>query len=296
MKINPKLKEKANRNNKDFPFYVYKICAKEGENVFLPHWHTEFEIILADCTGIAKLDTLCINFRAGDVLFVNKEVLHSIEALSEGSVTAIVFDFKFLDFNSNDICQKEIMENLKSKALVFPQIIYNTDKCYDKVYSNIHDMVILTGSEIQGKELKIKTLLYDLIFSFYSENRFIESSNIFLSKNEHTQVEYVKLAQSFMESNFDEQITLSDIAGYVNISKFYLIKLFKQYLDFTPSQYLKIIRLESSKELLIAGKSVSEVAMMSGFNNISYYVRAFKEQYKITPNDYKKNERRKYGK
>lgn len=156
MNINLKQLEKAERKNKHFPLYLYPLPCTGGKSVFLSHWHTEFEIISANCEGTAEFDNTQIRFSPGDLLFVNKEVLHRVDADSDGMITAVVFDFPFLDFRASDICQIEFIEKLKSKNLIFPQIIRKKDSCYSKLYEIISGYYILFSQQYPWKGAKNK--------------------------------------------------------------------------------------------------------------------------------------------
>ncbi|WP_337399091.1 AraC family transcriptional regulator [Congzhengia sp.] len=289
MNINLKQLEKAERKNKHFPLYLYPLPCTGGKSVFLSHWHTEFEIISANCEGTAEFDNTQIRFSPGDLLFVNKEVLHRVDADSDGMITAVVFDFPFLDFRASDICQIEFIEKLKSKNLIFPQIIRKKDSCYSKLYEIISGIIFYFHSNIPGKELKIKSLFYDLIFVCFSENVLTIPPKPISPSVKDTQMEYIKAALLFIETGYSRQISLSDIAAHVNLSKFHFIKLFKEFTDTTPVEFLKNVRLENSKPLLLSGLSVTETALRCGFHSIGYYIRSFKEQFGVTPKEFQKN-------
>ena len=285
--------EKANRNNKHFPLYLYPLRAYSGKSVFLPHWHTEYEIIIADCKGLAEFDNMQIHFFPGELLFVNQEVLHRVDAYSDGTITAIVFDLSLLSFPANDICQIEILEKMKAKKLLFPQIIQKGDCYYSALHENISDIIAYFYSDIPMKELKIKALFYDLIFNCYSENIFTVPHQARLSHTEHMQMESIKSALYFIETNYHKHITLTDMAEHVHLSKFYFIKLFQEFTDTTPALFLKNVRLENSKACLLSGLSVTETALLCGFQNISYYIRSFKNQFGMTPKEFQKNPKQK---
>jgi two-component system response regulator YesN len=69
----------------------------------------------------------------------------------------------------------------------------------------------------------------------------------------------------------------------VGVSKNYLTSFFKQELGINFSNYINMLRLEKSKELLInTDKKVYEIAEEVGFDNAYYFCKVFKESEKIT--------------
>lgn len=96
----------------------------------------------------------------------------------------------------------------------------------------------------------------------------------------------VMLAMSFIESNFAEKISLNDIALEACLSKYHLIRMFKEVNGMTPHQYLTLVRVQRAKQLLHKDRSVSEVCAMVGFESISSFSLLFKKQAGVSPSIY----------
>ncbi|MGI6029933.1 MAG: AraC family transcriptional regulator [Eubacteriales bacterium] len=75
------------------------------------------------------------------------------------------------------------------------------------------------------------------------------------------------------------------------LSKEHICRSFQRYLKTTPSRYVNDIRLNYAANLLsYSDKSVIDICFDSGFNNISYFNRLFKEKYGCTPRSYRKSQ------
>lgn len=99
---------------------------------------------------------------------------------------------------------------------------------------------------------------------------------------------YVKKAIDYLDACYDHPITLTAMASYLNISKYYLCSLFKKATNKTFSQYLNEIRIEKSKELLLKEQlSILDVALAVGFNNQNYYNIMFKKIMHHTPVEFR---------
>ncbi|GIQ63182.1 hypothetical protein PACILC2_17500 [Paenibacillus cisolokensis] len=81
-----------------------------------------------------------------------------------------------------------------------------------------------------------------------------------------------------MQQHYDENISLSQLADYLQINKSYLSLLFKQEIGVNFTSYLNNIRIEKAKELLLhTNYKAYEIAKMVGFDNPYYFSKVFKE-------------------
>ena len=90
--------------------------------------------------------------------------------------------------------------------------------------------------------------------------------------------------------NYQMNITAGDIATYTNVGERYLRKLFSQYLNLSPVDYLNQIRINKAIELLRNTEmSIKEVCFACGFQSPQYFSRLFKQQMGITPREVTKS-------
>ena len=96
----------------------------------------------------------------------------------------------------------------------------------------------------------------------------------------------------YIQANYHKDITLADVAKQNYVSERYITKLFSKYFDLSFGQYLTKLRLEGARDLLLrTGKSVDEVARDVGYSNGSYFSKAFKKYYNMTPNSLRRDGR-----
>lgn len=94
----------------------------------------------------------------------------------------------------------------------------------------------------------------------------IMSLKALLYAKEYIITQEVKSKQ-YTDHYFTENISLADISAKAFISKFYFIRLFKQYYGCTPHQYLLQKRIAYAKQLLKEGHDVKTVCMLGGFDS-----------------------------
>ena len=120
-------------------------------------------------------------------------------------------------------------------------------------------------------------LLSGLAYSLFAE--FFEDS-----KRRADSLEEVKL---FIERGFDNPITLQSLADMASMSVSGLCHTFKARYGLGVISYLLDVRLGCAARLLSMNPSLSvkEAALSSGFNDVSYFCRAFKRKYGKTPSE-----------
>lgn len=87
----------------------------------------------------------------------------------------------------------------------------------------------------------------------------------------------------FINDNLTRELPLDYIADHFFISKFYLSRVFKRYMNVTPHSYVTQRRLAMAKHLLYDGLPPTEVYRRCGYTDYSSFYRAFREQYGISP-------------
>ena len=91
-------------------------------------------------------------------------------------------------------------------------------------------------------------------------------------------------------SNFKEQITLENTAELIGISPGYLSREFNKTVGIGFKDFLVDLRLKHSTQLILySNESITDIAYYCGFNSTSYFLRAFKKKYGVSPLVYRKN-------
>lgn len=94
--------------------------------------------------------------------------------------------------------------------------------------------------------------------------------------------------KNYIETNYEENLNLALLSHLQYISKYHLIRLFKQYYGVTPRQFLIDKRIEKSKELLKNGTSVTETCFAVGFNSLGSFSTLFKTKTGKSPTEFQK--------
>lgn len=93
---------------------------------------------------------------------------------------------------------------------------------------------------------------------------------------------------AYIESNFNQEISLSDLSDLLNLSVPYLSKFIRDNFGMTFSRYVSILRLKyAGSRLISTNYSVTRIAMDSGFSNMKAFNQAFIRQYGVTPSEFR---------
>ncbi len=108
-----------------------------------------------------------------------------------------------------------------------------------------------------------------------------------LDLNEN-QLGRIKVVYGHVMKNFKEEVSIKEIADKLNISEAAFYKFIKKQTKKTYTQIINEFRINhASKLLMTSDKPISQICFESGYNNISYFNRKFKEVLKQTPLDFK---------
>lgn len=104
-----------------------------------------------------------------------------------------------------------------------------------------------------------------------------------MNKNEFYKANINRVVD-YIQANLSENLSLKQLSNVACYSKFHLNRIFSAYMGESVYQYIKRLRLEKSAELLLGNSNVSvtEVALMCGFENSSSFAKSFKKHFKMT--------------
>lgn len=99
----------------------------------------------------------------------------------------------------------------------------------------------------------------------------------------------IEQAVSYMQAHMKEPVTLDEIARVTGYNKQYFSRHFKKYMGTPPHRYFLSMRIQFAKRLLLTTHdSVERIAYQCGFDNVSNFIRTFKQQVGMTPTVFRK--------
>ena len=99
--------------------------------------------------------------------------------------------------------------------------------------------------------------------------------------------------KDYIDSCFNEDITLDNLSKIALMSPFHLLRQFKKNYHLTPHQYLINRRLDRAKNSIIySSASMTDICFMIGFSDISSFSKLFKRRFGLSPQQYREAKRK----
>lgn len=272
----------------DFPYNTYLCSIPLDFSSVKLHWHDEVEIIvIKKGCGIISVDLVPYSVKSGDIVFVFSGQLHSINQKDNELMEYenILFKSILLKSSGYDLCNDKFIQPLLSGVLNINPVIDENCSYYAQIALLIKEIDNLCDIRSYAYQLAVKAYLFQMLYVLVSncgENKVEPISKKSLEK--------VKMILTYIADNYQENISIEDISSHCFYSKSYFMKFFKDTMGISFVQYLNDYRLEiASKMLLNTSDNVIDIAINTGFDNLSYFNRCFKKKYGVTPGKYRKS-------
>ena len=279
------LKENKPHGTKDDPFSTYHI-ENAGRSFQIPvHWHDEFEIIYVR-SGFLTVSISGESYigKTGEAFVVSPGNLHLMGSQS-GTVDyyTFLFPLKYISFRTDDMLDEKLLEPLNSGHLMICPRVKDTAK---ELCEQLIEIYEAKNDESESKittQVRTKIILLQFILEMWKKGFVIENDTSGRNTVEKEMVSYI-------QQNFTGKISLREFGEQFHLSEKYISRYFKEHFHITLSQYVTYLRLEHAKQLLQdTDLSVTEKAMQSGYQNVSYFIRSFQKAYAVSPLKYRKN-------
>lgn len=267
----------------DFPIELYHINEGHPKYEMASHWHTHIEIIkILDGELNVRLYNNEYQAKKGDVVLVNSETVHGafpVNCVYE----CIVVQLEMLSVK--DVSCRNFIDGLLNQEYKIQEFIpYSKNEFHNAVDSLFYSM----NNPKPGYKFTVIGALYNLLGTVINNgmyNTFNTSTDIINDKN----IPKLKKVLTFIRNNFDKPITLCDIAKHAEMSPKYFCSFFKTMTRKTPIEYLTAYRIErAARRLLNTDMSVTVIAYSCGFNDLSHFIKTFKQHKGITPAKFRK--------
>ncbi|BBI31887.1 response regulator transcription factor [Cohnella abietis] len=108
----------------------------------------------------------------------------------------------------------------------------------------------------------------------------------YVKKDEDSIVQRVK---EYVIAHLDDRIERMELADLVHLNPAYLSRLFKKETGESLTEFIQSEKMKLTKQLLRGSdKPISEIAQVAGYSNMSYFSKAFKKMYDMSPLAFRK--------
>ncbi len=158
-------------------------------------------------------------------------------------------------------------------------------------------VIVVTGQTLTDEDMDrlnrgVASILNKGLFTANETLGRIEAALARQSGLSHTSQRFVRRAIAFIQAHFAEPISREEIAKHIAISSNYLTDCFRQVLGITPMTYLTRYRIQRAQQFLdTTDLSITDIALETGFSEISHFTRTFKREVGVSPHAYRRGKR-----
>ena len=171
------------------------------------------------------------------------------------------------------------------------ELLLNKVFGYDKkIYTLIKTFVTESTSQIPYMNSLMLCLLQETIIRLL-QSEFIGKKNDrpVTGARQHYQDELLEKILAYIDETIYEPLSIAELCQKFSMSRSSLQILFKENMDISHKKYINEMKLEKSRQMICENKyTISEIALMLGFNSIHYFSRAFTQKYHMAPSEYSK--------
>ena len=262
--------------NEGLPFKIFLFEGERGNYIREKHWHTSIEIFaVLEGELLFYINNEKYPLHAGELLIVNANEIHSVNALKENKTAVIQIPLRqfenyftaqqFIRFEGG-IHRETDSENPSDRRLIsLVQRLYN-------VYTERRN----------GYDFRTISLYYELLYLMVTQYRVTEVEEKELRHNRR--LSSLSRITTYMREHYREDLKLSDLAETFGYSDAYLSRMFREYAKVNFKTYLQDIRMAyACRDLLNTDHTIGQIAMDNGFCSSRGFAKDFKKRYGILP-------------
>ncbi|MBN2221932.1 MAG: AraC family transcriptional regulator [Vallitaleaceae bacterium] len=235
-----------------------------------------------------------------DVLWIPPKEAHKLRVSGKTIYERFVI---YLSPQFLELLSTSLHENLKSIGTTDSNCLHLEEKFHQELLANTEKMIGLIRKQSSRdrskhdnskqdsskqdqesrvfEELELRSIFFLWLKEYYAVRTKKEKGSR-TDKKEYSKE--VGQALEFIERNYSNpKLSIEQIAKELHISKFHLMRKFKEALGITMHQYINKERLMKARTLMKEGNSPSDIAYMVGFSDYTSFARAFKKFYSHSP-------------
>lgn len=280
-------------NNTNFPYLVLDVVDKQsyprnpGFNVM--HWHEDLQFIYVIEKGVTvKTLSETVSLNSGDGIFINKNIVHTVKGSERCHYKSFIFPDYFLKFYFGSPAKDIVNKITENNSLQIYKLSPNTD-WHSTILDKLKGLSDLENNKSEYYAYEVLVLLTSIWLQFQKHLTF--------SVEEHSAVNSrMRIFLQYINEHYFEDISLDKLSASANVSKSECLRCFKSSLGTTPYKYLIEFRLSKAADMLKnTSKLISEISTRTGFNQLSYFGKCFKEKMKCSPKEYRNNTRKYFS-
>ena len=250
------------------------------------HYHPEYEVVCVfEGAGRRHVGNHLSNYDNGDLVLIGSNLPHGGFGYGAvGTHEEIVIQFTE-DFLGENFLSRPEMRAIKKLFKLSKQGV-----CFDKKVQGQVAVRLRNLLQIQPFERLVELLNILQFLANSTEYELLNIADIRYNFSLKDQ-ERLRKVYIFVEENFSKDIDIQEVANICNLTIPAFCNYFKKNLNQTFTNFTNEYRINRACKMLLQGEEIIDICFGSGFNNISYFGRVFRQIKGSSPSEF----RRKFG-
>lgn len=256
------------------------------------HSHHYLEIsYIKDGSGTYIIDNKTYDVSKGDIFIFSNTESHVLIVNSNSNIInqVIHFEPRFIWSQTDDSFDSRYLSVFFKRNREFKNRWDHNMSTTIKMRELFIEIEEEFKNKSHGYELMVKVKLLNILVLMCRHYDYLweDSSN---RKDMRQGITCINNVLDYIDFNLGSKITLKDLANIAHMNVSYFSTFFKKYNGITPSTYITSKRIEKAVDYLkFSDKSVTDIAIICGFNNMTSFYNAFKKFDGMSPSFYRKS-------
>ncbi len=258
------------------------------KNIFNPSFFDERHNVLVFETNKEQIDYLRITFPSSHKFLEVSDVNEALKITGEEHFSLVIAGVSVSQTGGFELCDK-IKGNLNTCHIPF--ILISAKNCVEHMirgYELGADDYITKPYDKNLLLVRINRLIQNrkrIREKYRKQNFMTELENNHFSRNE----KFIAAIRNILEDNLsDPDFNVTSLSAKLRISTTQLYRILKDSTGYSPVEFIRIVRLKNAFKMLNRNRiNVTEVCYHSGFNNVSYFIKCFKDMFGVTPGHFR---------
>ena len=279
------LKDTVLHGNARYPFHIHESLEYAKNHLLLYlHWHTQAELFyLLEGNVNFRIGEHNYIMHAGEVALIPPYTLHSASVVDSETChfIALVFDTSVLGLDENPALNSTYVAPFIKGTLRFRKHILPEEDWEREIISEMQDLLPYAEKPQESCEIFVRGKLLSIWHRLYEHAEVRDTVN--------PDYERIRPAVLYIQKNYKNPLTISDIAEQTGLSISRFSFLFQKEMHMSAITYLLQYRIQQSCILLqTTGMTVAHIANETGFGNLSNYNRSFLKHMGQTPSAFRR--------
>ena len=283
IKVKTNQMEEVEGLHDDYPYVHHHALL--GRTAVPWHWHEalEFNLVVSGVVTVTTANQTC-EYKQNEAFFVNSNVLAQMQGSADAVMESHLFEPIFLSGHFRSVFEtKYLSPVLQNRKIELVSFRGNTP-WQRGIIQKMHQLT--QAQQEPDNEFLTRSILSEIWLHLLAELREGEAAN---RPGAPRSQERLLTMLAFIQTHYDEKLTLEDIAAAAAVSKRECLRTFRSGIHQTPMEYLTLCRLDMAKKLLATtALPITEIAMQTGWCSGAYFSKMFKEKCGLTPFAYRR--------